>query len=156
MPRSTAMACRAASSSIWVSLAAAAARLTFESLGFTGPAVLLRLGDPVAQVVANAGETCPLGWVGPQERTPDAAVLVDDRVGDEQPAEIVGREPERPPGGVGEAGGCQGDVEQLPDGLGGDGPVLCAQAALEQQRHRRVPLALVVVIGDDQGNGVLF
>src|SRR6266516_1114837 len=77
MPRSTAVACLAASSSIWVSLAAAAARLTFESLGFTGPAVLLRLGDPVAQVVANAGETCPLGWVGPQERTPDAAVLVD-------------------------------------------------------------------------------
>src|SRR6266487_5713654 len=35
------------------------------------------------------------------------------------------------------------------------GPVLCAQAALEQQRHRRVPLALVVVIGNDQGHAVL-
>ena len=35
------------------------------------------------------------------------------------------------------------------------GPVFCAQAALEQQRHRRVPLTFVVVIGDDQGNAVL-
>src|SRR5213078_2020746 len=49
----------------------------FESLGFAGPAVLLGLGDPVAQVVADSGETRPLGWVGPQEGAADAAVLVD-------------------------------------------------------------------------------
>ena len=81
---------------------------------------------------------------------------VHDRVGDQQPAEIVGRELERLASGVGEPGGCQGDVEQLTDGLGGDRTVFCAQAALEQQRHRRVPLALVVVVGNHQGNGVLF
>jgi len=49
----------------------------FESFGFAGPGVLLGLGDAVAQVVADAGEAGPLGWVGPQEGAADAAVLVD-------------------------------------------------------------------------------
>ena|ERR1019366_10210647 len=49
----------------------------FESLGFAGPVVLLSLGDSVAQVVADAGDAGPLGWVGPQEGAADAAVLVD-------------------------------------------------------------------------------
>jgi hypothetical protein len=39
--------------------------------------VLLSLGDSVAQVVADAGDAGPLGWVGPQEGAADAAVLVD-------------------------------------------------------------------------------
>jgi len=43
----------------------------FESFGFTGPAVLLGLGDAVAQVVADAGEAGPLGWVGPQKGAAD-------------------------------------------------------------------------------------
>jgi hypothetical protein len=42
-----------------------------------GPGVLPGLGDAVAQVVADAGQAWPLGLVGPQEGTPDAAVLVD-------------------------------------------------------------------------------
>jgi hypothetical protein len=37
----------------------------FESLDLTRPAVLLGLGDAVAQVVADAGQTRPLGRVGP-------------------------------------------------------------------------------------------
>src|SRR5947207_988707 len=49
----------------------------FESFGFAGPGVLLGFGDAVAQVVADAGEAGPLGWVGPQEGAADAAVLVD-------------------------------------------------------------------------------
>src|ERR1017187_2388282 len=43
----------------------------FESLGFPGPVVLLSLGDSVAQVVADAGQARPLGWVGPQEGAAD-------------------------------------------------------------------------------------
>ena len=236
MPRSTVVAWRVASSSIWVSCGGCGGEADFESFGFAGPALLLGLGDAVAQVVADPGQVGPLGWVGPQEGAADAAVLVDaagpvgaaavaerdpaalemaeellpfgvgggavflagaqgpaagdecpvtvddlfgvdglvshrgvdvavaghelgdvrrhpvhDRVGDQQPAEIVGRELERLASGVGEPGGCQGDVEQLTDGLGGDRTVFCAQAALEQQRHRRVPLALVVVVGNHQG-----
>jgi hypothetical protein len=49
----------------------------FESFGFAGPAVLMGFGDAVLQVVADAGEAGPLGWVGPQEGAVDAAVLVD-------------------------------------------------------------------------------
>src|SRR5215471_9243030 len=49
---------------------------------------------------------------------------VHDRVGDQHAAEVVGGEPQRLPGGAGEAGLVQGDVQQLTDRLGGDGPVL--------------------------------
>src|ERR1700733_231868 len=49
----------------------------FESFGFAGPALLLGFGDAVAQVVADTGQAGSLGWVGPQEGTSDAAVLVD-------------------------------------------------------------------------------
>jgi hypothetical protein len=55
------------------------------------------------------------------------------RVGDQQPAEFVGREPEWLAGGVCEPGPGQRDVEQLPDCPGGDRTVFGAQAALEQQ-----------------------
>jgi hypothetical protein len=44
----------------------------FESFGFAGPAVLLGLGDAVAEVVADAGQAGALGWVGPQEGAADA------------------------------------------------------------------------------------
>ena len=46
------------------------------------------------------------------------------RVGDQQAAEVVRGEPQRLPGGAGEAGLVQGDAEQLADRLSGDGPVL--------------------------------
>jgi hypothetical protein len=36
--------------------------------------LLLSLGDAVAQVVADAGQAWPLGWVGPQEGAADAAL----------------------------------------------------------------------------------
>jgi len=49
---------------------------------------------------------------------------VHDGVGDQHPAEVVRGEPERLPGGVGEAGRVQGDVQQLPDRLRADGTVL--------------------------------
>lgn len=45
----------------------------FESFDSADPAVLLGLGDAVVQVVADVGKAGPLGWVGPQEGTADAA-----------------------------------------------------------------------------------
>ena len=71
-------------------------------------------------------------------------------VGDEEPAEVVGGERQRVAAGVGEPGGGEGVVEQSRMRRGGDGPVLDADPALEQQRHRRVPDAFVVVVGGDQ------
>jgi hypothetical protein len=49
---------------------------------------------------------------------------VHDGVGDQHPAEVVRGEPERLPGGVGEAGRVQGDVQEFPDRLRAEGPVL--------------------------------
>ena len=50
---------------------------------------------------------------------------VHDRVGDQHAAEVVRGEPQGLPGGAGEAGLVQGDVQQLAVRLtGGDGPVL--------------------------------
>lgn len=43
-----------------------------ESFDFSGPVVLLRFGDAVLQVVADAGEPGSLGWVGSQEGASDA------------------------------------------------------------------------------------
>jgi hypothetical protein len=75
---------------------------------------------------------------------------VHDRVGDQQAAEVVRGELQRLPGGAGEAGLAQGDVQQLADRLGGEGAVLRPEPPLEQQRHRRVPYFLVVVVGHDE------
>ena len=82
----------------------------FESLGFAGPVVLLSLGDAVLQVVADAGQAWPLGWVGPQEGAADAAVLVD-AAGPVGAAAVAERDPaalemaeERFPFGVGNPG----------------------------------------------------
>ena len=57
--------------------------------------------------------------------------------------------------GAGDAGGGERAVEQVADAVGGDGPVLQADAPLEQQRHRRVPGALVGVVGGDQRDGAV-
>ena len=53
--------------------------------------------------------------------------------------EVVRGEAQRLPGGVGEPGAGEGVLEQRADGGGADRPVLHADPALEQQRHRRVP-----------------
>ena len=55
-------------------------------------------------------------------------------------------------------------VEPVADGVGGDGAVLDAEPALEQQRHRRVPDPFVGVVGGDaaerrrrgRGSGVMI
>ena len=72
---------------------------------------------------------------------------VQDGVGGEEPPEIVGQEVERLPVGAGDAGRGERAAEEVADALGGDRPVLQADDPLEQQRHRRVPGALVRVIG---------
>ena len=81
---------------------------------------------------------------------------VHDRVGDEDPAEIVGDEPQRLAAGVGDAGAGQGVADQLADRGAADGVVLAAEMALEQQRHRRVPDPFVVVVGGDQRHGAVL
>ena len=77
MPRSTAVAWRAASSSIWASLPVAAARLTLSPSASPGQPCCWASVMRSAQVVADGGQAGPLGWVGPQEGAADAAVLVD-------------------------------------------------------------------------------
>ena len=52
-------------------------------------------------------------------------------------------------GGVGEPVAASALIT-LADGGGGDGAVLDAEPALEQQRHRRVPDPFVGVVGGDQ------
>ena len=44
-------------------------------------------------------------------------------------------------------------MDEVADAVGGDGPVLQADDPLEQQRHRRVPGALVGVVGGDERDG---
>src|SRR5215471_10812481 len=73
---------------------------------------------------------------------------VEDGVGDEHPAEVVGRVDQQLAGdraeqaGAGDRGG-----EHPADGSAVEGLVVAAEAALEQQRGRRHPAALVVVVG---------
>jgi hypothetical protein len=74
---------------------------------------------------------------------------VQDGVGDEQAAEVVRGEPRRLPGGVGDVGAVERAADPLAEGGGGDGAVLDAEPALEQQRHRRVPDPFVGVVGGD-------
>ena len=71
-------------------------------------------------------------------------------IGDEEPAVVVGGEGQRLPAGVSQPGAGQRGVQQPADPVDGDGPVLDADLALEQQRHRRVPDALVDVVGHHQ------
>jgi hypothetical protein len=48
-----------------------------QAFGFAEPAFVLGFADAGLEVVAQVGQPGPLGWVGPQQRAPDAAVLVD-------------------------------------------------------------------------------
>jgi hypothetical protein len=80
---------------------------------------------------------------------------VEHGVGDEQAAKVVRREPQRHSGGVGDAGAGERPVEPFADRGGGDGAVLDAEAALEQQRHRWVPDTLVRVVGGDAADGTV-
>jgi len=72
----------------------------------------------------------------------------EDRICDEQPAEIVRGEVQRPAAGrVGQPGMGERGGEHVTDRRGADGPVLEADATLEQQRRGRRPGALAVVVG---------
>jgi hypothetical protein len=73
-----------------------------------------------------------------------------DGVGDEDPSKIVGREDEWVVGGIGQPGRGQGVEEQFSQRGGGDRPTLAADAALEQQRHGRVPDPFAHVVGGHQ------
>ena len=75
---------------------------------------------------------------------------VVDRVGDEDPPEVVRGEPQRLPVGAGQAGGRERFVEQGADAGGADRAVLGADPTLEQDRQRRVEYPLVVVVGGHQ------
>jgi hypothetical protein len=73
-----------------------------------------------------------------------------DRVGDEYPAEVMGREGQWLAGGVGEPGPGERGVEHVAHGAGGDLPGLGAAAPLEQQRGRGLPEVLVAVVAAGQ------
>src|ERR1022692_38827 len=78
---------------------------------------------------------------------------VGDRLGDEDPPEVVGLHGERLPGDVGDPGRGQGFRQEQPDRAVRDRPVLHAEAALEQQRHGGVvELPLVAVVTAHAGN----
>ena len=94
-----------------------------ESFGLAGPALLLGLGD----AVADAGEAGPLGWVGPQKGTPDAAVLVD-AAGPVGAAAIAERDP----------AALEMAEELLPFGVGG-GAVFLAGAQCPAAGEARCP-----------------
>src|SRR6266536_3075370 len=80
---------------------------------------------------------------------------VQDGIGGEDPPEVVGQEVQRFPVGAGDAGRGERAADEGADALGGDRPVLQPDDPLEQQRHRRVPGALVRVIGRDQRDGAV-
>jgi hypothetical protein len=74
-------------------------------------------------------------------------------VGDENSAEVVWDETRLLPAAVGHRGTGQAFVEQPTHCWCPDWPIFTAVAALEQQRHRRVPHTLVVVVGGHQWDG---
>jgi hypothetical protein len=73
-----------------------------------------------------------------------------DGVGGEDPPEVVGPECDRLAVGAGDARRGEGAVEEAADPGGGDRPVFQGDDPLEQQRRRRVPDALVGVVGGDE------
>ena len=78
---------------------------------------------------------------------------VGDRLGDEDPPEVMGLHGERLPGDVGDPGCGQGFLQEQPDRAVWDRPVLHAEAALEQQRHGGVvELPLMAVVTAHAGN----
>ncbi len=80
---------------------------------------------------------------------------VEDRVGDEHPAEVVEGVAQRPAVWPDDSDLHKRMVEVFPQGSLGDGLVLEPAAALEQQRHRRVVDPFVLVVGDDQRDATL-
>ena len=75
---------------------------------------------------------------------------VHDRVGDEDPPEVVEGVAQRVAAGVFDPDRGQRVVEVFPQRRLADGPVLQPAPPLEQQRHRRVVDALVLVVGHHQ------
>jgi hypothetical protein len=75
---------------------------------------------------------------------------VHDRVGDEQPAEVVEGVAHRVPAGVFDAECGQRVVEVFAQRGLGDRAGFQSPAPLEQQRHGRVVDAFVLVVGDHQ------
>src|SRR5579863_971175 len=80
---------------------------------------------------------------------------VEDGVGGEDPAEVVGPEGEGPAVGAGDAGGGERAGQEAADSVGGDGAVLQADDPLEQQGHGRLPGTLVQVVGGGERDGPL-
>src|SRR5260370_28091583 len=68
------------------------AEADLESFGLAGPAFAFGLGDTGQEVVADVFQAAPLGGVDPQERAPDAAVLMD-AAGGACPAAVAERDP---------------------------------------------------------------
>ena len=80
---------------------------------------------------------------------------VHDHVGDEHPAEVVRGEPQRPSRGVLDASTLERPADPPAYRVGRDRSMFDAEAALEQERHRRIPEALVRVVGRDAGDGTI-
>ena len=78
---------------------------------------------------------------------------VHDRVGDEDPAEIMRDEDQRLAVVAADAGAGQGPLEDLAQRPVADGPVLTEDGALEKQRQGRVPGFLVGVVAGHQRDG---
>ena len=78
---------------------------------------------------------------------------VHHRVGYEHPSEVVRRAPQRRAGSVGQSGARQGFVKRLLDHADAEGVVLGSEAMLEEQRCRREPDVLVVVVGTHERHG---
>ena len=74
-----------------------------------------------------------------------------DRVGDEQPSEIMGRESQWLTGcWVGQAGANQCGGENVANDVRADPAALGAESSLEQQRRWWQPYAFLPVVGGDQ------
>src|SRR5260370_31653333 len=78
---------------------------------------------------------------------------VENGIRGKDSSESVGSEGERHAADIGQPGGGEGEVEQPADPVDPYGPVLDADAALEDQRHRRRPDSFVAVVGCHEGNG---
>ena len=68
---------------------------------------------------------------------------VHDGVGDEHSAEVMRSEPQRRSGSIGDIGPVERPADPPAKRVGGDRSMFDADPALKQQRHRRIPDALV-------------
>jgi hypothetical protein len=82
-----------------------------------------------------------------------AAAIATRKQSRENPAEVVGPEVQWLAVGAGDAGRAERPRDEFADAARGDRAVLQADDALEQQLHRRVPGALVDVVGGGQRDG---